>query len=777
MLPVFFQRHSRTLLAVFAILVPLIACGAWHAYDRRDNSVLGWLPARSPVTVAYRRFLHIFGPDETVLVSWEGCRLDSPALGRLLDAIDGHRAAAERGHEPRWFAAVTSGTRLRDAVAEAARLGAAEAARRLQGSLVGPDGTTTCAVVTLHPLDDVGRGAAIDWLVEAAVAAGVSREAVRLTGDAVVSVAIDRENERTASTWSNVSMLVALVLACASLRSLRLGLMVIAVAGFSSLAVEAAIWLSGGPMNMLVSLVPVVTFVLAISAAVHFLGYWIESLPEHGSASAPGMAVMHGWQPSVIAGLTTVFGMGSLCVSQVRPVWQFGLYGAIGTLVAFAAVFLALPAMLQVFPPRADWSPTHATWPGVQRFVRWLVRWHRVTATVSLGAMLLLGLGLLRLKTEVRPARFLPPASRWISDLDWFNAHVGPFQSVDVVLAFDADGPGIGDRAALVQEVETRLRRIEDVRGSTSAATFLPDELLGVAARGQVRSVIRRGVIDGSLRRNRPTLVEAGMVADDAGREWWRISLQVANFTAEKERRLRHAIGGIVDEAAHALDVPPPADTVCTGGVPLVIAAQAELLDSLLESCLTAFVTIAAVLAVFFRSLLIGLMAMVPNLFPLAIVFGAMGWLGWPIDVGGMMTASIALGIAVDDTVHLLSWFRRLDVDGATVAARIDGALARVAVPMIRSAVVLGLAFAVFGFCGFKPISQFGILLATLLGVALVGDMVQVPAILVGPLSLVLGRGMKQHDTGDDQQRADQFRPGDAFPEEHDPGDGDQRRA
>jgi predicted RND superfamily exporter protein len=130
---------------------------------------------------------------------------------------------------------------------------------------------------------------------------------------------------------------------------------------------------------------------------------------------------------------------------------------------------------------------------------------------------------------------------------------------------------------------------------------------------------------------------------------------------------------------------------------------------------------------------------MVPNLFPLAIVFGAMGWLGWPLDVGGMMTASIALGIAVDDTVHLLSWFRRLGDDGLAVRERIDGALDRVAVPMIRSAMVLGLAFAVFGFCGFKPISQFGILLATLLGVALVGDLVQTPAILASRIGRLMG--------------------------------------
>jgi len=740
MLPRFFQRYSWWLLAALAAVLPVVVWGAWHAYDRRDNSVLGWLPERSPVTLAYRHFLDVFGPDETVLVSWDGCRLDDPALARLAEAVEARQASGSP-----WFAAVTTGTRLRDEVAASGELDARAAADRLRGTLIGPDGQTSCAMITLHPLDDVGRGAAVDWLVDAAAAAGAPRDAVRLTGDAVVSVAIDRENERTASTWSNVAMIVALVLACGSLRSLRLGLMVVAVAGFSSLAVEALIYFSGASMNMLVSLVPVVTFVLTISATVHLLGYWVEAFPTHGPADAPGMAVAHGWLPSAIAGLTTVFGMASLCVSQVRPVWQFGLYGAVGACIAFTAVFAGLPALLQVFPPPPTWRITEASWPGVQRFVRWLVTWRRVTAAVSLTAMTILGMGLLWLETEVRPVRFLPQASRWIADLEWFNDRIGPFQTVDVVLAFDAlptgtRAKGLGDRAALVQEVEARLRETPGVRGSSSAATFLPDEVLGGDARGQVRSVIRRGVIDGMLRRHRPALVEAGMVAADGGREWWRISLQVADFTATEERTLRAAVGPIVAAAARALDVPPPRDTVLTGGVPLVISAQAELLDSLLESSVTAFLTIGGVLAVFFRNVFVGLLAMVPNLFPLAIVFGAMGWLGWPLDVGGMMTASIALGIAVDDTVHLLSWFRQLEREGLSVRERIDGAVDRVAAPMIRSAVVLGLAFAVFGFCGFKPIAQFGILLATLLGVALVGDLVQTPAILASRIGRLMSR-------------------------------------
>ncbi len=755
----FFPRNAGRILLVCLSLLPFLGWAAWHAYDRRDNSVLGWLPERSPVTQAYREFLRDFGPDETILVSWEGCALDDPRLARLAAAVESRIAATDDGAAPRWFASVTTGTRLRDRIAEAAGIDAATATSRLQGVLVGSDQRTTCCVITLYPLDDPARREAFAWVqTAAAAAADVIPTSLRLTGDAVIGVAIDMENERTAGTWSNLAMGVALLVACLSLGSLRLGVMVIAVAGICSISTEAVVWLTGGTMNMLVSLVPVVTFVLAISAAVHLAAYWAEEAARGGMHTAPTAAVAIGWQPGFVATLTTVLGLASLCVSQVRPVWQFGLYGALGAGMAYCVVFTLLPALLQLFPPRRIADRGAEQWPRFTAAVRRLVSWHRLSTLACLTAMVLAAAGLSRIRTEVRPARFLPPQSQWIADLEWFNERVAPFQTVDAVLTFNAPHTRLGDRAALIQEVQTRLGLLDGVEGSLSAATFLPDDLLGFADRGQVRSVIRRGVIDGRLRRSMATLTESGMVADTRDRQLWRISLQVAHFTAARQQAVEGAVREAVAAAAESLDVPPPAAVICTGGVPLVIAAQRELLDALLESFALAFATIVAVLAVFLRSATAGLLAMIPNILPPLCVFGLLGWLGWPLDVGGMMTASVALGISVDDTAHLLTWFKRAGGQpGATSRTRIDAALARSAAPILRTSLILGLAFVVFALCDFAPIAQFGALLASLLALALVGDLVLLPALLAGPAGRLFGGGMQQNHAADDQQRASQL--------------------
>jgi len=302
-----------------------------------------------------------------------------------------------------------------------------------------------------------------------------------------------------------------------------------------------------------------------------------------------------------------------------------------------------------------------------------------------------------------------------------------------VVLAFDDDETGLSDRAALVQEVQRRLGDEPEVRGKLSAATFLPDDLLGFADRGAARSVMRRGAIDGRLRRVLSDLVESGMVGSDEGRQWWRISLQSPDFTPAEQTRLREEIGRTVAAAAADLEIEPPAETVCTGGVPLVLSAQHELLDALLGSFALAFVTIAVVLAAFLRSPAAGLLAMLPNVYPVIVVFGLLGWMGRRLDVGGMMTASVALGIAVDDTVHLLTWFRRLG-GGVSPRQAMAEALGRAAAPIARTSLILALSFGIFCFCGFQPIAQFGTLMGLLLAVAVVADLVFLPALLAGPI-------------------------------------------
>ena len=122
-----------------------------------------------------------------------------------------------------------------------------------------------------------------------------------------------------------------------------------------------------------------------------------------------------------------------------------------------------------------------------------------------------------------------------------------------------------------------------------------------------------------------------------------------------------------------------------------------------------------------------------PNIFPPMIVFGAMGWMGVPIEIGSVMTASVALGIAVDDTIHFLTWYRRGVSENKSRMAAIRFAFAHCAKPMIDTTLICGFGVAAFMFSDFMPTVRFSRLLFVLLMAALVGDLLFLPAILASP--------------------------------------------
>lgn len=190
------------------------------------------------------------------------------------------------------------------------------------------------------------------------------------------------------------------------------------------------------------------------------------------------------------------------------------------------------------------------------------------------------------------------------------------------------------------------------------------------------------------------------------------------------------------DAGAHSDDIIFPAGISAkyTGMVPLVYKTQHALINGLVTSIIMAFFVIALVFVVYLRSVSCALVAMLPNIFPVIVVFGFMAWAGIVVDVGTMMTASVALGVAVDDTMHYLSWFSDGTDRGLTPKEAAVEAYKRCAPAMTESTLIAGLGLSAFMFSTFVPTQRFGVLMLTILFVAEIGDLVFLASLLTGPL-------------------------------------------
>jgi predicted RND superfamily exporter protein len=140
------------------------------------------------------------------------------------------------------------------------------------------------------------------------------------------------------------------------------------------------------------------------------------------------------------------------------------------------------------------------------------------------------------------------------------------------------------------------------------------------------------------------------------------------------------------------------------------------------------FITIVMIVAL--RSLPLGLLSVIPNVVPIAAMLGAMGYLGISLNSFNSMIASIAIGIAVDDTIHILTGFKRFSAD-LPIKAAIRETVAHEGAAILATSAVLFAGFCVLLLATFVPTRNFGGLTAVAIAFALVGDLIVLPGVLL----------------------------------------------
>ncbi len=219
----------------------------------------------------------------------------------------------------------------------------------------------------------------------------------------------------------------------------------------------------------------------------------------------------------------------------------------------------------------------------------------------------------------------------------------------------------------------------------------------------------------------------------DDSEDCWRLSGRVGGAITTNYEGVLARVQTALEEF-HEIPEFKAIEVDVSGGVPFVYRTQRQLLLDMLSSFTTAFLSIAASMALLFRSITGGLLTMLPNVSPAAIVFGTMGWLGMEVELGTVLTASVMMGVCVDDTLHLVSHFRALRRSGLNHRDAVSEALNNCGGAMLQTALVCGLGMLAFAFSPFTPVARFAWLTFALLMVGVVSDIVLTPAMLLSPL-------------------------------------------
>lgn len=797
------QYQWRLAIGAITILL-LAFPATFHSYQAVStlfNRPSDWIPADMPVRVEFDDFARRFSVTDLLLVSWDGADLDSAQLDeatKLLqpltmesstrnvglaqaerDIIADAKNAGDDGQENviRVNAAQTisklldqldekplhwarSGTELLDQMTSApANLPRASAVKRLSGSIVGPDNQQTCLVISLTEIGLQKRRPVLTTIRQAlSQQLGISLTEIAIAGGPYDGNVIDDASIRSVQTFSPPSAILAALICFLCIRSVALTVAITLVAIIGEGLVLAAVYYSGSPMNAVLIVLPPLVFVLTISSGIHLSNYYLDTLrefPEATRAQAAAIAMRAGTTPCLVAASTTIIGLGSLLLVRLEPIRIFGAVASLGLMVTLALLLLILPgAMLLYGGPRevSDkqllFGTQTAVSPGrMRRRFRIALRriLHYPVAVILCFAIgtTALGTGLWELNTSINMPRMFDANHPLRTQYDWFENNIGPTINGELLLRFPTNelGQDAIDRLELVKEAHIAIARSEEVGGVLSAVSFLPavPKGRGVSATAS-RSVIRAQLVDPES-----SVGKLGYISRDDEAEVWRISFRLPMTTKTDYAREIDAVGiAATDSIRKMVKVENAAsslpEVVLTGGVKVSQEAQEILLHDLFKSFISAFAIVAVVMVLLLRNVRGGLIAMIPNLFPTVALFGYMGLTDVPLDIGSVMTASVALGIAVDDTIHLLSRFSSRTARGITRKHAAWGALQQCGMAMVHTTLVCGLSLLVYAMSDFVPTRHFAYLMFGLLVMALLGDLLLLPALMVSRIGYLLSK-------------------------------------
>jgi len=747
-------RHRIAVLIAIALVTVAAAFSATRVGFDSDIEV--WFVEGDPSVAAYHEFLKRFDADEIAVIGlFDAERTGPDDLGvfepATLQAIERLTEGARNVTHAYRVSSLATATVLEspgplmiavnplfdtppaDVEAAAAVRTRALGSETLRGTLVSDDGGATAIVVEMDPagndfLSKVAFVEALRALIEAEVPEGVTWH---LTGSPPLDEAFMRYSERDFTVLGPLAFLIVFLSTFLLFRRFSAALLCLSV------VILATIWTFGlmGALGIDINLVStsLVTLILAVGVAdtVHVITDYYQTLMEGvEKEEAIVQSTSSLLAPCFFTSATTAAGFLSLLSGDLAPIKQFGWLAAVGVLLAFLLSVTFAPCMLSFVAPPGDAFIRGARDGWLSRVLRRLGQpTRRSSVRVLLASALLLCVSawtLTHLEIGANVLNYFKPDDPVRASMIAVDEALGGATSFEFFI--ETEDGGLKEPAVLnrLQDLETSLEALTGVTRVMSVLDGLREShklLTGGEAKDSV------------LPDNRPLAAQLYLFLEgDADfRRQVQGDYSVGRMTAQVQLSQAHALMPKIPELKARLskDYSDPALTVrATGYVSLMSEMELYLFSSQIRSLLLAFLVVTSMMVLLLRSLSLGLLSMIPNFLPIVLGLAFMVPAGFALDPGTVMIGSMALGLVVDDSVHYLVRLRRALADHPLPEA-IGVAMHHTGRAIVLTSVILASGFAVLGLGSFIPNIAFGLVSAVVILMAVVADLVVLPAVLM----------------------------------------------
>ncbi|WP_185101289.1 efflux RND transporter permease subunit [Roseivirga spongicola] len=527
------------------------------------------------------------------------------------------------------------------------------------------------------------------------------------------------------------SLIVVLVVLLALFRSLKglilpittLVLTIIWTMGFMA-------W-TGKPIDVMVVMIPAILLIIALSDVIHFVHKYDE-LRNKGLEykEAIHKTILTIGKATFLTSVTTAIGFISLVFIPIGPIREFGLITAAGVIMAFLITFLVLPALLYFFPSTVERRlKSRFNWELILGTVhdRIIKKKSLLVICVSLVSIVLIaGIPKLHLSTSLIVG--LQKNEPELQKVAYFDKNFDGYKPFELGIELNADVN------LLSPEVIAKMAKLENYLIEDYGVAHLQSPLniireINAGRNGGSRKYIELPKADdlkGVARYyNSPRLEDQrqqiqandGKLIRMIGRNKDLGSAHYLNLNTKLEQFLTSEINGDGFEAR------------ITGASYLIDKTDEYVVSALLKGIGFALLSVSFFILIFFKSLRLAIYTLVPNLIPIAILFGLMGWFGVHLNISTAIIFTVALGIAIDDSIHFIARYK-LERDFHTNKEAIKNAFTGTGKSILVTSIVIVLGFSVFLSSGFSASYYLGFFIVLAAVIALLLDLIILPIIL-----------------------------------------------
>ena len=602
----------------------------------------------------------------------------------------------------------------------------------LKNRIISADGTTTMIVARITPKASTVPGAVkilndlVTKYIEEEEESGYT---FHLAGGPILNMTFASLGQHDALVFTPIILLIVMVLLFIIFRSASGVFLSLSIVIFTFIIVLAMQVLFGFKLNNFTANIPVFIVAIGIADAMHI--FWIYLLGRKKgleNEEAIHYTLEKNIVPIFFTSMTTAVGFASLGISDITPIKTLGIATANAALIAFVLSILFVPAMLIILNPKVkkvqSTSNRHDSFNFASKYASFIVHQHKRILVGSLLLCLFLGMGITHLTVDSNTVRYFTEDVPFRQTVHFIEDKLtGPMSYEIVIDSQKKDGIKNPNFMKKVERFEEAFKKkFPDVRHTSSLLDIVKkfsEVIEGKKEIPKTQELIAQYLLLYSFSLPQGMEINDKMDIDE---QLLRLTASVNIVDTSLDLEMIKWVETWWDKTEYTAKV--------NGQTAMFAHMQHDVTSTLIQSILLAITLVSLMMLFIFKSLKMIPLFIIPNVLPIILVMGVMGWLGISIDIGVAISGAIIIGVAVDDTIHFLIKYKEAREKGYDFHSAMIYVMQHAGVSIIFTTIILSIAFMIFSFSQFNPNVHFGIVTSIALVLAVIVDLLLLPAML-----------------------------------------------